>query len=169
MHLQCSLPSFYKWTCRKVCAITETGLKERPHSGRSLNQRLYDLLFTYRISPHYTTAVSSCALFLKWKICLRFDILKPSQEIKVLQTQSQQKLNHDRHAQSRQFFLGQTVMVKNLRPGPAWIHAVVIEQLGSLSYLVKTEVYGLWRHHVDLLKEFIECEQPLSTLTIPPF
>ena len=37
-----------------------------------------------------------------------------------------------------------------------------------MSYLIETKVHGLWRHHVDLLKEFIEYEQPLSTLITPP-
>ena len=60
-------------------------------------------------------------------------------------------------------------MAKNLRPGPAWIPAVVVEQLGPLSYLVEIEVHGLWRCHVDLLKEFVKSEQPPSTSTTPPF
>ena len=61
--------------------------------------------------------------------------------------------DHDSHAQGRQFFPGQTVMAKNLRPGPNWIPAVVVERLGPLSYLVETEDRELWRRHVDLLKE----------------
>ena len=44
-------------------------------------------------------------------------------------------------------------MAKNLRPGPNWIPAVVVERLGPLSYLVETEDRELWRRHVDLLKE----------------
>ena len=45
---------------------------------------------------------------------------------------------------------------------------MVVEWQGPLFYLVKTEVRGLWNHHVDLFKEFIESEQPPSTLTTPP-
>ena len=42
-------------------------------------------------------------------------------------------------------------MAKNLRPGPKWIPAVIVERLGPLSYLVETNDYDLWRRHVDLL------------------
>ena len=44
-------------------------------------------------------------------------------------------------------------MAKNLRPGPKWIPAVIVEWLGPLSYLVQTNDCALWRRHVDLLKE----------------
>ena len=128
-------------------------LKASAKSGRSLSQRLYDFLLTYRTSPHSTTRVSPCSLFLKREIRTRFDLLKPNQEARVLEKQSQQKADHDSHAQGRQFFPSQTVMAKNLRPGPNWIPAVVVERLGPLSYLVETEDRELWRRHVDLLKE----------------
>ena len=46
----------------------------------------------------------------------------------------QQKTDHDRHARMRQFSIGQRVMAKNLRPGPDWIPAIIVERLGPLSY-----------------------------------
>jgi len=59
-------------------------------------------------------------------------------------------------------------MAKNLRSGPTWIPAVVVERLGPLSYLVETEDHDLWRRHVDLLKELVASEQSPSTSTSQP-
>ena len=42
-------------------------------------------------------------------------------------------------------------MAKNLRPGPKWIPAVIVERLGPLSYLVESNDCDLWRHHVKEL------------------
>ena len=57
------------------------------------------------------------------------------------------------NSRSCQFHIGQSVMAKNLCPGPNWIPAVVEQRLGPLSYLVKTQNGQKWRRHVDHLKE----------------
>ena len=67
--------------------------------------------------------------------------------------QSAQKASDDLHSRSRQFHIGQSVMAKNLRPGPNWIPAVIDQRLGPLSYLVKTHNGQKWRRHVDHFKE----------------
>ena len=105
----------------------------------------------YRSSPHATTGVPPCSLFLKRQIRTRFDLLKPDQESHVMEKQSQQMTDHDRNSRSRQFEVGQSVMA-NLRPGPKWIHRVIVQQLGPLSFLVKTRDGQTWRRHVDHLK-----------------
>ena len=73
--------------------------------------------------------------------------------------QATQKANHDRKAQIHKFLVGQGVMVRNLRPGPEWVPAVVVEQLGPVSYLVETADHQLWRRHQDHLKEFRDLPQ----------
>lgn len=41
-------------------------------------------------------------------------------------------------------------MARNLRPGGAWLPAIVVERLGPLTYL---DVSGqLWKHHIDHLQ-----------------
>lgn len=102
--------------------------------------------------------MSPCSLFLKREVCTRFDLLRQDGKSRVLEKQSQQKTDHDRHAQSRQFSIGQSVMVKNLRPGPNWLPAVVVERLGSLSYLVETTDQQVWRRHIDHIKERVNRE-----------
>ena len=58
---------------------------------------------------------------------------------------------HDQRSINREFYVGQQVMARNLRPGAAWLPAIVVEQLGPLTYLV--EVNGqLWKRHIDHLR-----------------
>ena len=139
------------------------GLKASLSTGMSLTQRLCNFLLTYRSSPHSTTGVSPCSLFLKREVRTRFEILKPNQESRVMDKQSQQKSDHDKRSRHRQFFLGQSVMAKNLRPGPKWVPAVVVERLGPLSYLVETSEHECWRRHVDMLKECTIHDESTST------
>ena len=127
-------------------------LKTNISSGRPLSHRLANFLLTYRSSPHATTGVSPCSLFLKRQVRTRFDLLKPNQRSHVMQKQAQQKTEYDRHAKPREFSIGQSVMARNFRSGPKWVPAVIEEKLGPLSYLVKTSQGELWRRHIDSLK-----------------
>ena len=128
-------------------------LKTSLNGGNTLPHRLANFLLTYRSSPHATTGVTPCSLFLKRQIRTRFDLLKPDQESHVAEKQSQQKGAHDKHARSRQFSVGQSVMARNLRPGPKWIPGVIVQNLGPLSFLIKTRNGPTWRRHVDHLKK----------------
>ena len=55
---------------------------------------------------------------------------------------SRQKKDHDLHTCTHEFFLGQWVLVCNLRAGPHWLQGTVIEQKGPLSL---PNTLGLWR------------------------
>jgi len=131
----------------------KTALKASKGDGRTLPHRLHSFLLTYRSSPHATTGVSPASLFLQRSIRTAFDLLKPSPEATVLDKQSNQKSAHDSCARERNWFIGQSVMAKNLRPGPDWIPAVIVERLGPLSFLVEMTDHQLWRRHMDQLKE----------------
>lgn len=69
----------------------------------------------------------------------RLDLLRPNLDKNVCNKQASQKQQHDTHSQTREFFIGQEVMVKNLRPGPAWIPGTVVQRLGPVSFLVEVE------------------------------
>ena len=77
-------------------------LKSTQNDGRSLNQRVYSYLLTYRISPHATTGVSPSKLFLQRDIRTRLDLLKPNPQSTVTEKQEQQKLAHDRGVRNRE-------------------------------------------------------------------
>ncbi len=96
----------------------KTALKASKNDGRTLSHRLSSFLFTYRTSPHATTGVSPSSLFLQGKVRNRFDLLRPNPESTVLDKQAVQKTSHDRRARDRAFFIGQSVMARNVRPGP---------------------------------------------------
>ena len=61
-------------------------------------------------------------------------------------------------------------MVCNMRTGPDWVPAVVIERLGPLTYLVETADHLLWKRHIDRLRELktdSQIETPQSTESDP--
>ena len=131
-------------------------LKASLNSGMSLTQRLSNYLLTYRTTPHATTGVSPCSLFLHRHIRTRLDLLRPDAEAHVTRKQAQQKCAYDRRAHDRELFVGQSVMAKNLHPGLEWIPAIVVERLGPVMYLVETSDHRLWKRHIDQLKEFVK-------------
>lgn len=143
-------------------------LKSSSNSGRPLSQRVYNFLLTYRSSVHATTGVTPSSLFLKREVRTRFDLLMPNEEAVVMEKQSQQKNDHDKHARNRQFSVGDLVMAKNLRPGPNWLPAIIVARLGPLSYLVETEDKQMWRRHVDHIKERVLPLIPTSTQSSQP-
>ena len=130
-------------------------LKASQADGRSLEQRLYSFLLTYRSSPHSTTGVTPASLFLNRALRTKFDVLKPSVESQVLEKQSSQKACHDRRAKERGWSVGQTVLARSLRPGPDWVPATIVEKLGPVTYTVETRDQQYWKRHADQLKEFM--------------
>ena len=130
----------------------KTALKAGASDGGTLPQRLSSFLLTYRSSPHATTGVCPCSLFLHRHVRTRLDLLRPDLGTHVSNKQAQQKKAHDRKSRKREFMVGQSVMARNLRPGPAWVPAVVVERFGPVSYRVETSDQQLWKRHVDHLK-----------------
>ena len=148
-------------------------LRASQNDGRSLNNRLSTFLLTYRSTSHATTGVPPCILFLRRKLRTRLDLLKPKCEERVLEKQAKQKEKHDQRTNGREWHVGQSVMAKNLRPGPNWISGVIVEQSGPLSYVIETEDKQIWRRHVDQLKELgdgvaMDNSTDDSELTYPP-
>ena len=53
-------------------------MKASRHDGLSSQHRLQNFLLTYHTSPHTTTNVAPCSLFLGRNVRTRFDLLQPS-------------------------------------------------------------------------------------------
>ena len=83
-------------------------------------QQLMNFLLIYRSTPHATTNVAPCTLFLNRSLKTRMDLLRPDIGSTVSSKQALQKLHHDRHSLSRDLYVGQRVMVRNMRPGPQY-------------------------------------------------
>ena len=65
--------------------------------------------------------------------------MRPDINRKVGIKQAQQKFYHDQHSNARELFIGQRVMVRNLRPGDKWVPGTIIERTGLLSYVVQVK------------------------------
>ena len=63
--------------------------------------------------------------------------------------QGMQKANHDKKTKETQYLIGQNVMAKNFRNGPRWLPGVIVEQLGTLTFLVQLDNGMFWKRHVD--------------------
>ena len=131
-------------------------MKVNASNGGTLSQRLASFLFSYRTTPHATTNVAPCELFLGRKIRSRLDLLRPDVESRVNEQQAKQKACHDGNSPFREFFLGQNVMSRNLRNGPDWVPGVIVERLGPLTYLVQVSSGAFWKRHVDQLRTSVD-------------
>ena len=134
--------------------------------GASLSQRLCHFLLTYHSTPHATTQVAPCELFLKHNVRTWLDTIQPNYSGKVCDKQAIKKEFHDWHARSRKFEIGQKVIAKNFLQGPPWVAGVIFECKGPLTYLVEVEPHMFWRHHVDHIKHRRESE-PQTESVIP--
>lgn len=134
-------------------------MKAGRSGGRLLSHRLANFLLSYRTTPHATTGKSPSQLFLKRDIRTRFDLLKPDCERRVLEKQAQQKASHKSHSRDQKWFIGQRVMARNVRPGPNWVPATIVEVQGPVTYLVETDDRQVWKRHLDQLKEFHESRE----------
>jgi len=90
-------------------------------------ERLATFLLLYRTTIHPTTNATPCMLLMKHSLRTRLDLLRPNVEGRVAEQQAKQKESHNACSRDRQFFVGQRVMARNLRPGPKWIPGTVIE------------------------------------------
>ena len=122
--------------------------------GKSMEHRLANFLLTYRSTPHATTNVAPCDLFLKRHLRTRFDLLRPDRNREVSSKQAMYKKEHDVHSKLQEFFVGNHVLAKNfLNEGDKWIPGVVVERKGPLSYIVQIQTGAQWRRHVDQLRD----------------
>ena len=115
----------------------------------SLHLRLSEFLFSYRSTPHATTAITPSELFLQRRLRTQFDLLKPSTKTTVETRQATQKTNHDCHSQLRTFATGTAVMIKDFRHAHQWIPGTIVQNLGPLTYQVDIGDEQLVKCHID--------------------
>ena len=151
-------------------------MKAGEKDGLTPHHRLANFLLSYRTTPHSTTGVTPCSLFLGRSIRTRFDLVRPDVSRKVGEKQAMQKHHHDRHVRQREFVIGQKVMVRNFRLGPTYAVGTITNIVGPLTYTVCVDGL-LWKRHVDHIKalasqtnegdEFLNLNPPNSS-TEPP-
>ena len=137
------------------------GISSGGHRNLSKEQQLMSFLLTYRTSPHSTTGVSPCKLFLNRELRTRLDLLFPDVRRRVEEKQENQMKHHDSHARARDLTIGQRVMVRNFRAGPHWIPGTVVKQNGPLTYLVKVRENQVWKRHIDHVRQMEDTPREL--------
>ena len=138
-------------------------LKATEKEGKSIQHRLSQFLFEYRVTPHATTNTPPSQLFLCRTLRTRFDLLRPSIQSNVLAKQAVQKSDHDHRARNRQFVVDQPVMVRDYRPStPKWIKGRIANKLGPVTYEVQVQGSFLKRH-VDQLRQCVTSSTAVST------
>ena len=142
-------------------------MKATKYESLTLSHRLQNFLLAYRSTPHATTNLAPCELFLGRMVRTRLDLMKPNVAEQVLQQQARQKDAHDSHARYRDLHIGKKVMVRNNRPGPTWIPGEIVQKLGPVTYLV--DVYGdrPWKCHIDQVKERVESPSAVTPTSGP--
>ena len=130
-------------------------LKATTNDDRSLIQRLSSFLLTYRTTPHATTGVPPCKLLVHRELRTRFNLLQPDVENSVVKGQHQQKSSFDRRSRFRTVRVGDRVLVRDFRSSDKWIPAVVVEELGPVTFIVETDEGQRWKRHLDQIKSWI--------------
>ena len=118
----------------------------------SLETKLAQFLFKYRLTPQTVTGVSPAELMFGRPLRSQLDLLQPNMHTKVQSRQERQKFDHDQHSRSREFKCGDLVHVRNFSQGPRWIPGVVVQIRGPVSYTVELANGELKRTHVDHLR-----------------
>ena len=80
-----------------------------------LHQKLMNFLLSYRSTPHSTTNTTPSELFLDRSLRTRLDLLRPELGVTVSEKQAEQKKYHDLHSRKQNFFIGERVLVHNMR------------------------------------------------------
>ena len=120
--------------------------------GVTISQLLSSFLLSYRTTPHSTTKVTPAELFMNRNIRTRLDLIQPDIESTVSKAQGMQKAHHDTKVKETRYLIGEKVMAKNYRHGPKWLPGVIVEQLGTLTFLVQIDNGMFWKRHVDQLR-----------------
>ena len=132
------------------------------------NKEINLFLITYRITSHATTGETPAILLIGRNLRTRLDLLKPDTSSRVRRKQDNMKLSRHTGSKVRMFTMGQSVMVRDYRKKIPWIHATVMSSLGPLTYQVKTDKGGVWRHHVDQMRKSSEnYTESTATVTVP--
>ena len=96
---------------------------------------------------------------------------------RVLQRQQKQAESHNAHAKDRTLRVGDTVFVMNFSGKTKWLHGVIVEQTGPVSFRIRLEDGRVVRRHIDHVRsrrvndeEEEESSVPEKTLSpeLPP-
>ena len=134
----------------------------------SVESRLLQFLFQYRITPHTTTGLSPAELLMGRRLRSHLSLLHPGVEERVKATQEKQRKYHDRGARERSFNVGDHVWARNYSRGPKWLSGVISGIRGPVSVWVELSDGGKVKRHYDQIRARvapIEMEEAPTTVT----
>ena len=134
-----------------------------------METKLARVLFDYRVTPHSTTGIALSELLMHRHLKTRLQLIKPDIGGKVAAQQTRQKGMHDRHAKARFFASGDAAYALRYHGNKeSWVHGIIVEQTGPLSYIVRLEDGSVVRRHVDQLQRGITSPPVVPpALTVP--
>ena len=138
-------------------------LKTSSNDGKSIHHHLAEFLFEYRATPHATTNVAPCELFLKQKLRTHFDLMMPNTKQQVPSKQANQKQHHDKHSRSQPMFPGITVFVREYSGPHKWIPGVILQKLGPVTFSVAINNGRTVKRHIDQLHHRIITPKAIAT------
>ena len=125
-------------------------LQSRHEQVVPLKQTLAAFFLCYRSNPIATTGIVTSTLLMGHIVRTRLDILKPDighcQQVR--DQQDHHMIQHDADSRRRLLAISQNVWVQNMREGPHWVPASIIEIQGPASYLVQLTSGDVWHWHV---------------------
>ena len=125
----------------------------RKQEGKSLQFRLNQLLFRYRITPSSVTNVSPAEMLMNRRPWSRLDLVVPDISATVSKRQASMKSYYDQRSKPRGFIHGDLVYAQNFGShGDKWIAGIVEDNTGPVSYRVRLVDGRLWRRHIDSLR-----------------
>ena len=109
----CPLLSFLQWAVECFIQTFKKAIRAGGTQGATFHQRFMNFLLVYRSTPHSTTSVAQCVLFLNRELKTHFHLLKPDVKDRVMSQQAAQKSQHDQHSRARELCVGQRVLIRN--------------------------------------------------------
>ncbi|XP_072022263.1 uncharacterized protein [Amphiura filiformis] len=107
---------------------------------------------TYISTKHAATGCSPVKLFIGREIRTRLSLVRPNLQEGVISKQAMQKDHYDMHSKYREFFPGETVLVKDSRKEQTWWPGTIAERSAHKSYIVTLTDGRVWKRHVDHLR-----------------
>ena len=118
-------------------------------TGGTVETRVSRFLFRYRNTPQSTTGLSPAEMLLGRRPRSHLDLMHPDIGQRVHQRQQKQVESHNVHAKDRTLRVGDTVYVMNFTGKTKWLHGVIVEQTGPVSFRVRLDDGRVLRRHVD--------------------
>lgn len=120
--------------------------------NRDIETIIDNFLLHYRNTAHTTTGETPAKILFGRHLRTKLDLLMPSIENKVQESQSRQK-RYQSHRQDRWFLKGERVWVRDFRGENKWVSGQVVKKLGRKTYSVLMEEGIIWKRHVDQMKK----------------